>query len=257
MVWAIPMAKKSDDATGAPSRGRISLPLAPDGSGFAWDQMRSSTKRALFDAVMADPRRIYDEVGEPIPGDTGDTGEAAPDLFGGLTIENVRAGLDILSQANILAFRVVAPRIIKHPFKKNSATGRPLPLVIDPDILASSFNLTDKQHAELDPRALKVANKYSHKMPVWMKEHLDLVMLGTMYLKYTGENAMRAMQTQVMRDIATVKAAQEKTRPKPVDTDRVQPHDPDAVRLGDDEPMNTATEYPAPQPSNGGIETQL
>jgi len=70
--------------------------------------MRASTKRALFDALMADPRRIYDEVGEPIPGDTELDSEGL-DPFGGLTLANVRTGLDILSQANALVVRVPRP----------------------------------------------------------------------------------------------------------------------------------------------------
>jgi len=78
------MARTRNDANTTPDadqpgrRGRISIPLAPDGAGLAWDQMRASTKRALFDAIMADPRRLYDEVGEPVPGDTSD-GEATTD----------------------------------------------------------------------------------------------------------------------------------------------------------------------------------
>lgn len=256
MVWTYRMARKpSDDAM--PSRGRISLPLTPDGSGFDFGQMRPSSKQKLYDLVSADIRSIYVEAGQPDPAEP-EPGEPGPDLFGGLTLENVRTGLDILAQVNVLAFKMVAPRFIKHPFKRDRATGKPVPLVIDPDILAASFALTEKQHAELDPRALNLARKYSHKMPVWMREHMDAVMLVTMYVRYTGENAMRAMQVQIQRDLHTAKAATERqARPKPVDTDRVQPHDPDAVRLGDDEPMNTATEYPPAQPANGGMASEL
>lgn len=249
------MAKKSDSDAPAAGRGRISLPLAPDGSGFAWEQMRPSTKRALFDAVMADPRRIYEEVGEPIPGDTDDpTATAEPDLFGGLTLENVRAGLDILSQINVLAFKMVAPRIVKHPFKRHPATGKPLPLVIDPDILQSAFALTDKQHAELDPRALKVANKYSHKMPAWMRDNLDLVMLGTMYVRYTGENAVRAIKTQVVRDLAAAKAEHERrTKPQPDDTDKP----PVRITEADAPATETVPTYPEPAAGNGGMVAEL
>jgi hypothetical protein len=247
------MARNRETAETAPSRGRISLPLTPDGSGFDFDQMRPSSKQKLYDLVAADLRSIYVEAGQPDPAAEPDPGAAEPDLFGGLTLENIRTGLDILSQANILAFKLVAPRVIKHPFKRDRTTGKPVPLIIEPDILAACFTLTDKQHAELDPRALKLAQKYSHKMPAWMREHLDAVMLVTMYCRYTGENALHAIQAQVLRDAGRAKAAaeQQKQAAKPVDTDRVP--------LGEDEPMNPSAPdvYPPPVTGNGGMETQL
>jgi hypothetical protein len=200
---------------------------------------------------------IYRAAGRAVPGEDGaDTAE--PDLFGGITLENIRSMLDVLGQANIIAVRMVGPRFLRHPFKKDAKTGRPAPLVIDPDILAASFTLTEKQHAELDPRALRIAQKYSHKMPDWLKRHLDLYMLCGMYIKYTGENALTAMQTQIKRDIELVRqAAARQPKTRPIDTD-ARPHDDQAVRLGDDEPMaGTVDTYPAPGPANGGMAAEL
>ncbi len=253
------MGRQRDNAaTDEPGRrDRISLPLAPDGSGFVWEKMRASTKRALFDAVMADPRRIYDEVGEPVPGDTGDDpGGGELDPFGGITLENVRTGLDILSQVNALAVRVVGPRFIKHPFKKDPTTGKPLPLVIDPDILQTAFTLTEAQHKELDPRALKEAQKLSGKMPEWVKQHMNLCILACMYIKYTGENALTAMQTQVKRDAALAQQAQQRAaRPMPGDSDAGRR----PVRITEEPQPGTETvdTYPPPAPANGGMAADL
>jgi len=253
MVWGIPMARPRNDANpDAPERGRgrISLPLTPDGTGFDFDQMRESTRERLCQLMEDNAADIYRAAGRPVPGTETDGAEMDP--FGGITLENVHTGLDILSQANALAVRMVAPRFMRHPFKRDPKTGKPLPLVIDPDILQRCFTLTETQHAELDPRAHRVAQKLSGRMPDWLKRNLDVYMLLAMYVKYTGENALTAMQTQVKRDVELVQqAATRRPVTRPVDTDR-----PPATE--NTQPVaETVDTYPPPAPANGGMAAEL
>jgi len=207
---------------------------------------------------MADPRRIYDEVGEPIPGDTELDSEGL-DPFGGLTLANVRTGLDILSQANALVVRVAAPRFMRHPFKRDPATGKPLPLVIDPDILQRCFTLTEEQHKELDPRALRLAQKLSGRMPDWLKRNLDVYMLLGMYVKYTGENALTAMQTQVKRDVELARqAATRRPMQRPVDSDRSpEAGGPSPATENEEWATSGPDVYPDPDIGNGGMAAEL
>jgi hypothetical protein len=259
------MARDTEDTPAGRGRtGRISLPLTEDGS-IDFGHMRASAKARLCSLVDGQIADIYKEAGQPVPGE--DAGDAPPaDLFGGLTIENIRTGLDIMSQANVLLVKMLGPRILKHPYRRDLKTGRSVPLVFDQDILQRSFTLTEAQHAELDPRALRLAHKYSHKMPDWFKHHLDFYMLLGMYVKYMGENALTAMQSQVLRDVKTdQEVAAQKRKPAPVDSDRAPTPPPateagsgNGVRVIGGEDVQPVTDYtqpamesPSPAPGNG------
>jgi hypothetical protein len=212
--------------------------------------MRGTTKQRLHALVDEHIAEIYSQAGHPIPGVGDDPDATEPDLFGGITLENIRSMLDVLGQANVIAVRMVGPRFLRHPFKRDAKTGRPVPLIIDHDILAACFTLTEKQHAELDPRALRIAQKYSHKMPDWLKRHLDLYMLCGMYIKYTGENALTAMKTQIKRDIAVAQQATTKQpKSRPIDSDQVTTQ-PEPV-------TETVDTYPEPAAGNGGMAAEL
>lgn len=187
--------------------------------------MRPSTASKLIELLKSDPqmRAAYAEVNGLAGGATDDAIAA----FGGLTEENVARGLDLVAQANALFFRVGVARFAKHPFIKDDK-GRPQPIVIEPDILDAAFRLTPKQHAELDPRATRLAQKYSSELPDWLKRNLDLYMLGSMFLFYTAQNAKTALETQLKRDLARLQHAHARAQanpphnPKP-DTDAAQP----------------------------------
>src|SRR5271167_2478367 len=151
------------DNVGSP--GRLSIPLTADGF-IDLDHMRPSSAQKLVDLIKTDPtiKEAYAEV-------TGaDGGPDGPALFDGLTQENVSKGLDAIVTVNRLVFRTMAARFIKHPLLKDQH-GKPLPLVLEPDILDAAFGLTPKQHGELDPRATRLAQKYSGSMPEWLKKH--------------------------------------------------------------------------------------
>jgi hypothetical protein len=227
------MAKTTETAV---PNARLSIPLTADGL-IDMEHMRPSTAQKLIDLIKTDPtiRDTYAEI-------NGATDE--PDgLFEGLTAENVSKGLDAICTVNAMLFRIGAARFIKHPLLKDATTGKPLPLVLDPDILDKSFGLTDKQHAELDPRAAKVAQKYGNKMPEWLKKHLDLYMLGTMFIAYTGENARTVLTAQIARDVARAREQflqQAAARPK-----NPQP-DSDVIKQA--QPLNGRDRAPEPFP---------
>ena len=193
MVFAT-MAK---DQTAAAKR--LSIPINDDGF-IDMEHMRPSTAQALIDLIKTDPtiRDTYKEVNGPAD---------VADVFGGITEANVAKGLDLVCSVNALVFRVAAKRFVKHPLLKDAASGKPLPLVIDQDVLDRAFALTSEQHAELDPRAARLAEKYSSAMPEWLKKNIDLYMFCSMFLAYTAQNAKAALETQVKRDLGRAQAA--------------------------------------------------
>jgi hypothetical protein len=222
------MARTTTGDSEAGKASRLSLPLTNDGL-IDWEHVRGSTAEKVLYVVQNDPEIAKFAKGED--------GADVADVFGGLTAENVSKGLDALCTVNAMVFRVGAAKFIKHPLLK-TADGKPVPLFFDQDILDKSFGLTEKQHAELDPRATRLAQKYSGKMPAWLKDNLDLYMFASMFLAYTAENARNVMSAQLNRDLhraqtafATAKANQSKN-PQP---------DTDAVK----------TVSNVPQPSNG------
>ena len=192
------------------SAARISLPLSDDGLSVDWSHVRQSTAAKFESLLRTDPkiRQAYQEEN----GMTAD-GETV-DPFGGITQENVHALLDSLGKANSLLFQVIAGRYIKHPFFKDAKTGQPARFVIEPDIM-QRMAFTPKQHEELDPRATKIAQKYSNKLPSWLREHMDLYMFGTMFIAYTVENAKAVLAAQYLRDLAKAGDMQRKAAAQP------------------------------------------
>lgn len=193
----------SSPETASATIPRLNLPLTEDGLRVDWERVRPSN-RAKFASLMA-----TDPQARSVAGFNTDTEQAVDvDLFGGITQENVKAGLDAVNQLTAIAFRMLVPRIAKHPLKKD-AKGAPLPLTLDADLLFKTFVLSDAQHAELDPRATKIAQKHGKKLPEWLQKNLDLYMLVGMYLRYSVENAQLVIKAQFTRDfdIATRTAA--------------------------------------------------
>jgi hypothetical protein len=181
---------------------RLNLPLTDDGAKIDWERVRPSNREKFTSLIASDP------VARAILVPTGD-GESEADPFGGITTENIRAGLNILSQVESLAFSVAFAKFKKHPFKK-LPNQQPAPFVIEPDVLQACFTLTEEQHQELDPRALRIAQKHAGGMPQWLQKNLDLYMLIGMYLRYTAANAANAIKTQTLRDVAAAMEVQRK-----------------------------------------------
>jgi hypothetical protein len=202
---------------------RLSVPLTPDG-GIDWDGMRPSTRARLL-SMTGEDATILESIGMAgwVRGNP-DAPDGDGGAFPAITEENIRAAIDLLSQSNALIFRMGAARWIKHPLKR-TLDGKPVPFVMDMDILTRAFTMTDAQHKELDPRALRLAKKYTSELPDWIKKNLDVYMLAAMYLKYTADNAKTAMGLQIQRDIANAVKAQGHVAAtaRPVDSDARTP----------------------------------
>lgn len=207
------MPRKTDDERTSPGTNRLSIPLSPEG-GIDWAGMRGSTKQRLLTLAGDDPT-ILESIG--MAGWVKAPEGAGEDGFPGVTEANVAEALDIVSKANALLFRVGCARFVKHPLKR-TPQGGPVPFVLDPDVLMQAFTLTKEQHAELDPRATRLAQKNT---PEWLKKNLDLYMLIGMYLKYTADNAQTAMKLQLQRDYteSLKRQANAAATAQPVDTD--------------------------------------
>jgi hypothetical protein len=189
---------KADDAPTSGRAARLSLPLLPDGT-VDWNSCRSSTVEKILTILKTDPK-VQSEVVE-----LRQAAEESASLFEGITTENVSSALDFIAKANATVMQMVGAKFIKHPLLKDK-TGKPLPFLLSPDSL-KHMEFSDKQHAELDPRATRIAQKYGNKMPDWMKEHLDLYIFGAMFIGYTAENAKAVMTAQVTEDLKRLQAA--------------------------------------------------
>lgn len=213
MVQSVCDMPTTDDRRSAP---RISLPITEDGLSVDWAHVRPSVA-AKFESLLRTDSKIKEAYEE----ENGISNDPGVDPFGGVTQENVHALLDTIGKANGLIFQMVAGKWIKHPFLKNAATDKPVNLIIDPD-LVKMMGFTPKQHEELDPRATKIAQRYSGRLPKWLRENMDLYMFGYMFIAYTAENAKTVLQLQIQRDIQRIEAqyAQQQAKQKrPVDSD--------------------------------------
>jgi hypothetical protein len=183
---------------------RVSFPVKADGSGFDFDSMQERNRQKLVELVTAGQAEIFA---------SGDGGGGA--AFEGITLANVRATIDSINSMTAIGVGYVIPMAVKHPFFVDDS-GEKLPLKVDQKLLQDCFKFTDAQHEELDPRAMRLANRYS---PKWLKDNADWVMLLQMYGTYTFQNTMRAIQTQVQRDVENYKRVaatqQPSTPPKP------------------------------------------
>jgi len=173
-----------------PKQGRISLPLNDDGT-FDFSSVRPTTQEKFYNAVKSDPE-VMQKIG------LGPADDDGVNVFGGISLENMRATLDMLTKVNGIGFKMLAGRFIKHPFKKDAKTGKPLPFTFDPELIDQHFILTEEQHRELDPRATRLANKYS---PEFLKKNSDVIALVGMYLMYMSQNAAAVLQAQATRDL--------------------------------------------------------
>lgn len=199
------MAQGSKDAGGA-SSAKLVLPLTESGL-VDWDRVRPSAAQKVLELMRDDPT-----IKAELQGTTSEDESETPDTFAGVTQENVGAAIDIIGRVNALVLKVMCGRFMQHPLFKDAKTGKPLPLVLEPQAL-SALQFTKKQHAELDPRATRIAKKYSGNMPEWLKKHLDLYMLGLMFLQYTAENAKTALEIQLRTDVEKLKTMQARQAP--------------------------------------------
>jgi hypothetical protein len=189
------MARKKQQSDDTPSEyaNRLVIPLSGENE-IDWESVRDSQREQLLSTINNDVT-ILEHIG--MSHESATVGEDGKEVLPELTIENISAGIDLLSQANALVFRMIAPMVLPpNPFK-SAAAGRRVPVTIDKDIALTCFKFSKEQHAELDPRALRLAKKY---LPDAAKKNLDIWLLGSMFLKYSIDNATRAVQIQLARD---------------------------------------------------------
>ena len=207
---------------------RLSLPLNEDGT-IDWESVRPSNKERFAEIVSNDAVAL-EAIGLAAGGE-GEEGEGENPLSG-ITETNIGTALDIICQANALAFKVIAEKTQKHPFLVDAVTRKPMPLIIDQDILQKSFTLTEEQHKELDPRVLLEVERHSHQMPEWVKKNLNIIMLFGMFFKYQLVNGLTAIQVQKLRDAERLKTARAKTQ-QPIDSDAAPAHSEEGNGLAD------------------------
>lgn len=236
-------------AENKPARRTLSLPITDQGT-LNWEGIRGSTAQKLLELLQRDDK-LASEFDEARGLTRGEDNE--PDLFGGVTQENIHSMLDWLSKANASLLQLVAAKFMPHPLGLKDESGKQLKLFVEPDVLdVMQFN--EKQHAELDPRALRIAKKYEHKMPSWLRQHFDLYMFGSMFLAYTAENAKAVIGVQVQRDLGRIQAnfakkkAEDLRRNPPSDSDSIPPQAP--PNGADMHPPDEFIAYPPP--SSGG-----
>ncbi len=184
---------------------KLSLPLTAEGNSIDWDSVRPSTAQKVLELLKSD-RVIKEELAEQQGGSGSSDDPGFDAMLGELTQENAGAFIDLVGKGSALAINVLASRFIKHPFFKDSKTGKPLPLVIEPDLLAK-LKFSEEQHKELDPRVFRIAKKHQDDLPPWVKEHLDLIMLGLMFCSYTTQNLKVVFTEQLKRDYARLNQA--------------------------------------------------
>jgi hypothetical protein len=214
-------SKKVDsesEPTERSASNRLVINLTPDNE-VDWDALRGSQKQDLLNLVNNDVTILehigmsHDSVGDTETGE----GEGAPDI----SLANVKAFLEGLTKTNAMALTMVVPMFMPHPIKSRMA-GRKVPFKIDKDLALQCFTLTKEQHDELDPRAQRLAKKY---LPAAARKHLDIWMLGSMYLAYMVENTQTLIQKQLQRDIAAIAQVQSVAPPqKPIDSDAANGH---------------------------------
>jgi hypothetical protein len=200
---------------------RITLPLTLDGTSVDWEHVRPSTAEKFEGLLRTDPniKRAYQEENQILA-----PGEIPEELA--ITEANVGKLLDLVNSANALIFQWVAAKWIKHPLGFRDVNGKPVPFIIEPDILQSSMQLTQEQHKELDSRGVKIAKRFEDRMPEWLKRNFDIYMFASMFISYTAGNMKTAMVSQVQRDLARARQTvrdQKDVGMKAGDSDRVQP----------------------------------
>src|SRR5271168_5316725 len=201
--------KKIESELNEASRSnRLVIPLTQNNE-IDWESVRPSVKEQYLSIVNQDVATL-EHIGMAHESTSSDDDVNSTDDFPQITSENIRTAFDILSQTNALAFRMLVPRVFSSPIR-SQVEGRKVPLQIDLDIALSCFKLTDKQHAEIDPRAMRLAKKY---MPAGVKQNLDIWLLATMYLKFQGDNAVNAMKLQNIRDLGRLSNSPATSAPK-------------------------------------------
>lgn len=217
-----------------PAAKRISLPLTNDGQEIDWAHVRPSTASRFEGLLRTDPniRKAYEEENH-ISSDE-------PEMDFGITESTVGTLLDGIAKINAMLFQIVAAKWIKHPLV-TSADGKKVPFIIEPDSL-QKMQFTPEQHAELDPRAVRIAKKYERKMPDWLKQNFDLYIFGAMFISYTAENAKAVITAQVQKDFIRLQQAAAKQQQakaagvRPADTDVPKPNGAGAAAAEAEEP---------------------
>lgn len=197
----------------------LTLKLDDDGT-VDWGRTKESTKEKFKAILSSDPTALemvadaLKDVGDDEEGEAGETPH--------ITADNVGALIDQINLGCAAGIALLVGKFKKHPILR-TPQGQPHKLVISPDVLLKTSQLTPQQHEELDPRALKVAKKYEGKIPAAVREHMDIWLLAIMFLKYQQQNFSKMVATQVALDIRAVTMKQAAAPPKPIppDSDKV------------------------------------
>lgn len=223
------MAKKNEVQTDVAPRldksaaaGRLSLPISEDGQ-IDWSSVRESTKEKFAAAIANDPvalEALSSALG--VSGEDGqDSGDGMPEEMQ-LTDERVGVAVDAFNSLFALGFGLAAKTFIKNPFKVDAKTHKPLPLEIPTPVLLQKFALTKEQHAELDPLVRKELEKHTDAIPQWVKDHYGLIMVLGLFGKYSFQNGMACVKSQLMFEQQQWQKAQQNLvtpPPKPPDSD--------------------------------------
>lgn len=243
--YGVMAKRKTEEVDGEITRGaRLIIPLTGDNE-VDWSAVRPAAKEQLLNIANNDVT-ILEHIGMAHESGNNDDGESS-DFEGDITQANVKMLLDSLTKANAIVAAMIIPRFVSHPFKRR-ADGKRVPFTIDRNIALSNFALTESQHAELDPRAERLAKKY---MPAAARKHLDVIMLASMYMHYMEQNLEATVKAQVKYDIANVQSAPQVAPPQaPIESDvSVKPngHAPESVP---EEPFSESLE-PGHEPEPG------
>ena len=229
----------TDEATATPRGGRLSIPLNEDGT-INWGKVRPSQREA-FGAIVANDATALEMIGlaagdDDSPSSTDDSAEQPENLFDDLSEDSAGQILDWLARGTAISFNFFISKTKKHPFLVNSAR-KSIPLTISPNILFPAFALSEEDHKNLDPKMLKEMQKHSHKMPNWVKENFNLIMLVNGFLQAQARNGMAAIAAQLQHDQNRIAAARASV-----------PNNP--------KPNSDATQAPPAEPENESLEPE-
>lgn len=215
---------------------RLVINLTPDNQ-IDWSAVRGSTEEQLLHIVNNDVK-ILEHIG--MSHESGENNEGGDsDFEGDITAANVAAFLDGLTKTNAMAVSMLIPKFMSHPFFR-TRDGKKVPFQIDRALALQKFSLTEAQHAELDPRAERLAKKY---MPAVAKKHLDVIMLASMYFTYMTQNLQATISAQLQADMKQAVSGPSAAPPQaPIESDARQPTNGHAVEPLPDEEFTESFE---------------
>lgn len=152
------------------TKERVSFAVTDDGR-VDWDTLKGKNRDKVTAIFKSDPE---------IARLAGVRAAEVEDLFS-FTPEKVQPLLRVLGQVNSWATQFVFTR-----------KGMP----IDPDILDRAFQFDPKDEKQLSEMGANLANRYSSE---WMRQHAELIVFLTLYMKCVYEQTKAAVIMQIQR----------------------------------------------------------